>query len=218
MNLLIVEDDEMLGNSLRNALIKRGDDVQLVKDGEQGIYAIESNNFCCIVLDVNLPKISGMDVIKHIRLVNKDNVPVIMLTAMDSLEYRVKGLEYGADDYLIKPFELDELYARIRALVRRYKGTAVTVLNAGEIELDTIAKTVKKSGATILCTSKELKLLTYLMERKGKISSKIQIEEALYGWDEEVDSNTIEVTVYNLRRKLGKDIIHNMRGIGYIIK
>lgn len=217
MHLLLVEDDEMLGSAVKNALLKRGDNVEWAKDGEQGIYVSEAGSFDCVILDVNLPKLSGMEVIKHLRQV-KNNVPVIMLTAMDALEYRVKGLEHGADDYLTKPFELDELYARIRALVRRHKGTVDTILRSSDIELDTAAKTVKRGDETILCTSKELKLLTYLMERKGKISSKSQLEEVLYGWDEDIDSNTIEVTVYNLRRKLGKDIIHNIRGVGYIIK
>ena len=217
MKLLLVEDDEMLGSSLKTALTRRGDDIDWAKDGELGIYHAENGDFDCIILDINLPKLSGMEVVKRLRQ-KKNNVPTIMLTALDSLEYKVKGLEYGADDYLAKPFELDELYARIRALVRRNKGSVEQILQIADIELDVEAKTVKKAGETILFTSRELKLFTYLMERKGKISSKTQIEEALYGWDEELDSNTVEVIIYNLRRKLGKDIIHNMRGIGYIIK
>ena len=217
MKLLIVEDDEMLGSSLKTALIRRGDEIEWAKDGELGIYHAENFEFDCVILDINLPKFSGMEVVKRLRQI-RNKIPVIMLTAMDSLEYKVKGLEYGADDYLAKPFELDELYARIRALVRRNKGAVEQILHIADIELDVAAKTVKKSGETILFTSRELKLFTYLMERKGKISSKTQIEEALYGWDEELDSNTVEVIIYNLRRKLGKDIIHNMRGIGYIIK
>lgn len=217
MRVLLVEDDEMLGSALERALANRGNEVEWVKDGEQATYEVEARPYDCVVLDVNLPKLSGMEVLKHVRQ-TKNNMPILMLTAMDALEYRIRGLDLGADDYLTKPFELDELYARIKAMVRRYKGAIDNILHAGDVELDVIAKSIKKNGINILATSKELKLFTFLMERKGKISSKTQIEEALYGWDEDIDSNTIEVIVYNLRKKLGKDIIQNIRGVGYIIK
>ena len=145
---MLVEDDEMLGSALSRAFTNRGDTVEWVKDGERGVYSSESGTPDCVLLDVNLPRLGGMEVIKHIHKISKSSVPVLMLTAMDALEHRVKGLDLGADDYLTKPFELDELYARIRALVRRHKGSAETLLRAGDVELDVAAKTIKPDPVT----------------------------------------------------------------------
>ena len=217
MRILLVEDDDMLGSSLKRGLSEASHTVEWVEDGESAILATDTSQFDLMLLDVNLPKLSGIEVVKKLRQSNK-NVPVLMLTAMDTLDYKVKGLDAGADDYLTKPFDFEELLARIRSLTRRTQERNDAVLRCGDIELDTNARSLAKAGETILLTAKEFRVCSLLMERRNKIVSKTEIEESLYGWNEDIDSNTIEVTVYNLRKKLGKDFIQTLRGMGYIIK
>ena len=217
MRLLLVEDDDMLGSSLKRGLTQAGHTIEWVQDGEAALLATDTSQFDLMLLDVNLPKLSGVDVVKKLRQSN-NNTPVLMLTAMDTLDYKVKGLDAGADDYLTKPFDFEELLARIRSLTRRTQERSDSILRCGEIELNTNSRTLTKSGETILLTAKELRVCSLLMERRNKIVSKAEIEESLYGWDEEVDSNTVEVTIYNLRKKLGKDFIKTLRGMGYIVK
>ncbi len=218
MRLLLVEDDAMLGKSLKRGLVQAGHAVEWVQDGENALAAIIANDFDLIILDMNLPKISGIEVLTQLRSGDKTNQPVLMLTAMDSTEYKIKGLDAGADDYLTKPFDFEELLARIRALTRRVQDRQDAVLRCQDIELNPQAKTLTKAGEVIILTAKELTVCNLLMERRNRIVSKTQIEEALYGWDDDVDSNTVEVAVYNLRKKLGKDFIQTLRGIGYMVR
>lgn len=217
MRLLLVEDDTMLGHSLKLGLERSGHTVEWVEDGEAALLATDTSHFDLMLLDINLPKLSGMEVVKKLRQ-SGNKLPVLMLTAMDGLEYKVKGLDSGADDYLTKPFDYEELLARIRSLTRRAQDRSDATLRAGEVELDTRARTLKKGGETILLTAKELRVCSLLMERLNKIVSKAEIEDSLYGWSEEVDSNTVEVTIYNLRKKLGKEFIHTLRGVGYMVR
>ena len=217
MRLLLVEDDEMLGSSLKRGLSQSGHTIEWVEDGEAALLATETSQFDLMLLDVNLPKLTGIEVVKKLRQSN-NNMPVLMLTAMDTLDYKVKGLDAGADDYLTKPFDLEELLARIRSLTRRTQERSDAILRSGDIELDTNSRTLIKAGETILLTAKELRVCSLLMERRNKIVSKAEIEESLYGWSEEIDSNTVEVTIYNLRKKLGKDFVHTLRGVGYMVK
>ena len=217
MRLLLVEDDTMLGNSLQRGLEQSGHNIEWVEDGEAAIIATETSQFDLMLLDMNLPKLSGIEVVKKLRSASK-SLPVLMLTAMDSLEYKVKGLDSGADDYLTKPFDFEELLARIRSLTRRVQDRSDATLRAGDIELNTTSRTLTKNGEQIILTAKELRVCSLLMERINKIVSKAEIEESLYGWNEEVDSNTVEVTIYNLRKKLSKEFIHTLRGVGYMVK
>ena len=217
MRLLLVEDDTMLGNSLKRGLEQSGHNIEWVEDGEAAIIATETSQFDLMLLDMNLPKLSGIEVVKKLRSASK-SLPVLMLTAMDSLEYKVKGLDSGADDYLTKPFDFEELLARIRSLTRRVQDRSDATLRAGDIELNTTSRTLTKNGEQIILTAKELRVCSLLMERINKIVSKAEIEESLYGWNEEVDSNTVEVTIYNLRKKLSKEFIHTLRGVGYMVK
>jgi len=217
MRLLLVEDDDMLGSSLKRGLDQAGHNVEWVEDGEAALLATDTSQFDLMLLDVNLPKLSGMEVVKKLRQ-SGNKLPVLMLTAMDSLDYKVQGLDSGADDYLTKPFDFEELLARIRSLTRRAQDRSDAVLRAGEIELNTTARTLTKGSEAIPLTAKELRVCSLLMERLNKIVSKAEIEDSLYGWSEEVDSNTVEVTVYNLRKKLGKEFIQTLRGVGYMVK
>ncbi len=217
MRLLLVEDDTMLGNSLKRGLEQSGHNIEWVEDGEAALLATETSQFDLMLLDMNLPKLSGIEVVKKLRSTSK-NLPVLMLTAMDSLEYKVKGLDSGADDYLTKPFDFEELLARIRSLTRRVQDRSDATLRAGDIELNTTSRTLTKNGEQVILTAKELRVCSLLMERINKIVSKAEIEESLYGWSEEVDSNTVEVSIYNLRKKLGKEFIHTLRGVGYMVK
>ena len=217
MRLLLVEDDTMLGNSLKRGLERSGHTIEWVEDGEAALLATDTSQFDLMLLDHNLPKLSGIEVVKKLRQSN-NNVPILMLTALDALEYKVRGLDSGADDYLTKPFDFEELLARIRSLTRRVQERNDASLRAGDVELNTTARTLSRNGETILLTAKELRVCSLLMERMNKIVSKAEIEDSLYGWNEEIDSNTVEVTIYNLRKKLGKEFILTLRGVGYMVK
>ncbi len=216
MRLLLVEDDEMLGASLKKALEHYAYGVDWVTDGEAAIFAINDSPYAAAVVDVNLPKFSGLDVIRDARR-RKNMIPILLLTARDLPQQKVEGLDAGADDYLIKPFDLDELLARIRALVRRSAGRAETILRCGTLALDPSASTLTKDDAPISLTAKEFRTLKLLMERAGKFVTKSDIEYALYSADDAAESNTVEVTIYNLRKKLGSDVIQTVRGVGYRI-
>jgi two-component system OmpR family response regulator/two-component system response regulator QseB len=216
MRLLLVEDDEMLGASLKKALEHYAYGVDWVKDGEDAILAINDSPYAAAVVDVNLPKRSGLEVIREARA-RKNMVPILLLTARDLPQQKVEGLDAGADDYLVKPFDLEELLARIRALVRRSAGRAETILRCGNLALDPAATILKKNDVTIPMTAKEFRTLKLLMERAGKFVTKGDIEYALYSADDAAESNTVEVTIYNLRKKLGSDVIQTVRGVGYRI-
>ena len=214
MRLLLVEDDDMLGESLKKALERHAYGVDWVQDGESASMMLADAPFAAVVLDVNLPKKSGLEVLKELRQ-RKNMIPVLMLTARDLPQQKVDGLDTGADDYLIKPFDLDELLARLRALIRRSAGRAETTLKCGAVELEPAASIVRKAGTNVTTTSKEFRTLKLLMERAGKFVTKSDIEYVLYSADDAAESNTVEVTIYNLRKKLGSDFIQTVRGVGY---
>jgi DNA-binding response OmpR family regulator len=216
MRLLLVEDDEMLGASLKKALEHYAYGVDWVTDGEAAMFALSDSPYAAAVVDVNLPKFSGLDVIRDARR-RKNMIPILLLTARDLPQQKVEGLDAGADDYLVKPFDLDELLARIRALVRRSAGRAETLLRSGNLALNPADSTLTKDGTPVLLTAKEFRTLKLLMERAGKFVTKADIEYALYSADDAAESNTVEVTIYNLRKKLGSEVIQTVRGVGYRI-
>ncbi len=214
MRLLLVEDDDMLGESLRKALERHAYGVDWVRDGEAASMLLRDSPFAAVVLDVNLPKRSGLEVLSELRQ-RKNMIPVLMLTARDLPQQKVEGLDSGADDYLIKPFDLDELLARLRALIRRSAGRAETKIRCGTVEIEPAASIVFKEGNPVTVTSKEFRTLKLLMERAGKFVTKSDIEYLLYSADDAAESNTVEVTIYNLRKKLGTQFIQTVRGVGY---
>jgi len=216
MRLLLVEDDEMIGDSLRLALRRQGMAVDWVRDGRAADAALSSERFDAVLLDLGLPQRSGIEVLKLLRA-RGDMTPVIVLTARDTLADKVSGLDAGADDYLVKPFELDELLARLRALQRRRGGRAETVLQVLDLTLDPATREVQRGGRPLVLSAREFALLHALMERPGALLSRSQLEERLYGWGEEIESNAISVYVHQLRKKLGEDILHTQRGVGYYV-
>jgi two-component system response regulator QseB len=218
MRLLLVEDDQMIGASLVRGLRDDGYVVDWVKDGAAGLTAIQdaATPYAIAVLDWNLPRKDGLSVLKSARGAG-NTVPVLMITARDELADRVSGLDSGADDYLVKPFELAELKARLRSLLRRRDGRVSSMLIHGSIVLDPVTHTVKLHDAAVAVTPREFALLRVLMERPGAVLSRAQIEEHLYGWDTEVQSNAIEFTIHSLRRKFGNAVIENVRGVGWRI-
>lgn len=217
MRLLLVEDDRILGSSLKKALEKHAYGVDWLQDGESALLALQNSDFKIVILDINLPKMTGLDILKALRA-NKNVTPVLLLTALDTPSHKVGGLDSGADDYLVKPFDLDELLARLRALIRRSAGRAETLLKCKDVEIDPTANVVRKGGAPVVMTAKELRVLKLLMERAGKYVTKSDIEYALYDADTAAESNTTEVTIYNLRKKLGSDLIKSIRGVGYLVE
>ncbi|MHA3056100.1 response regulator [Acinetobacter sp. ANC 4633] len=217
MRVLLVEDDLMIGETLTEALQDEAYTADWVKDGKHAILAIETQAYDLILLDLGLPEIDGMGVLKTIRN-SKLETPVLILTARDALDDRIKGLDAGADDYVIKPFELGEVLARMRVLIRRSQGKAENLLTVGNLSLDTANKRVMLSGKTVIdVTAKEFMLLTTFMLSPDKVLSKNQLEDSLYGWGMEVESNAIEFLIYNLRKKLGHQTIKNVRGLGWYI-
>lgn len=219
MRLLLVEDNQQLGSGLKKGLEREGYTIEWLQDGTDGLHAALTGGFDVMVLDVNLPGLTGLEVMQRLRSNTKIHpMPTLMLTAMGDVEHKVKGLDAGADDYLSKPFDFKELLARLRALTRRVSGQNGNILCCGDIELNRSGRTVKKAGEPLLLTARELRLLTLLMERHGHIVNKSEIEEHLYGWEEGADSNTVEVVIYNLRKKLGKNAIVTLRNVGYMMR
>ncbi len=216
MRILLVEDDELLGDGLCNGLIQYGYAVDWLKDGISADQALKTENFDIVVLDLGLPKLSGISVLQNLRA-RGSIIPVIILTARESTEDRVKGLDSGADDYLIKPFDLDELCARLRALQRRSSTRAEPVLAHERIKLDPASHTVSVNGEPIGVSRREFALLQKLLENTGRVISRDHLTQSLYGWGEDVDSNALEVHIHNLRKKFGQDFIRTIRGIGYMI-
>jgi two-component system OmpR family response regulator/two-component system response regulator QseB len=214
MRILLVEDDDMLGESLKKALERHAYGVDWVQDGQTASEALKDLPFAAVVLDVNLPKRSGLEVLAELRR-NKNMIPVLMLTARDLPQQKVDGLDAGADDYLIKPFDLEELLARLRALIRRSAGRAETTLRCGPVTLEPASSLVHNGGKAVLTTAKEFRTLKLLMERAGKFVTKSDIEYVLYSAEDAAESNTVEVTIYNLRKKLGAEFIQTVRGVGY---
>lgn len=217
MRILLVEDDVILGNSLSQVLSKHAYGVDWVHDGEAAVDALETLDYSIVILDVNLPKLGGIDVLRQVRQ-SGNSIPILLLTARDLPQQRVEGLDCGADDYLTKPFDLDELLARLRAVLRRRDGRVDSILKSGAIEVDPAAMVVRGADGPIPVTAKEFQLLKLLMERAGKYVTKRDIEYALYSMETTIESNTTEVIVYNLRKKLGANFITSMRGVGYMVE
>lgn len=216
MRLLLVEDDGMLGEAVRTGLVQDGYAVDWLRDGQAACRALESDSFDLVVLDLGLPGCSGLEVLERARNAGV-GTPVLILTAWDAVADRVAGLDAGADDYLTKPFDLDELAARLRALGRRASGRAQALLRHGPIELDPAGRTVHLDGEPVELSGKEFALLQMLLESAGRVMARDRLEEGLYGWSTEVESNTVEVHIHHLRRKLGKDVIRTIRGVGYMV-
>ena len=213
---MLVEDDEPIGNAVKLALHDASYAVDWVQDGESALHAIKIEEYSLILLDLGLPKKDGLDVLRELRKA-KIKLPVIIITARDAIEDRIRGLDYGADDYLVKPFSIDELHARIRAVVRRNHGVADPILSNNVIALNPANREVSSEGEVFQLTAREYALLHTLMLRPGAILSREKLEESIYGWNEEVASNAIEFNIHALRKKLGKDAIKNVRGMGWMV-
>ncbi|MGQ0750297.1 MAG: response regulator [Betaproteobacteria bacterium] len=216
MRLLLVEDDRMIGESISEGLIQEGYAVDWVRDGEAAQRAVAAEPYAAVLLDLGLPRQDGLDVLRSIRA-RRNDVPVLIITARDAVSDRVKGLDAGADDYLVKPFDLDELAARVRALSRRAGGRSTPLVEHGPITVNPATREVRMRGKRVVLSAREYALIEALTARPGIVLSRAQLEERLYGWGEEVASNAIEVHVHNLRRKLGANVIRNERGVGYSI-
>jgi DNA-binding response OmpR family regulator len=216
MRILLIEDDYMVGRNLVRALRDEGMSVDWAQTGADGSEALKTGGYSVILLDLGLPGIPGLDVLKTARRAG-NGVPVLVITARDGLDDRVSGLDLGADDYLVKPFEVRELVARMRAVMRRHSGFAQSVLEVGEIALDLASHEVTYRGKKLLLPAREFALIHALMERPGAILSRGQVEEQLYGWGEEVESNAVDVLIHSIRRKFDKDIIRNVRGAGWMV-
>lgn len=214
MRVLVVEDDKIIGEGLLTALKLEGYAVDWVRDKESAVLAFKTHEYDMLLLDIGLPDGSGLDLLSEIR-VKKERIPILMLTAYDKTSYKVRGLDLGADDYMIKPFKLNELKARIRALHRRREGRALPVLKTNKVELNPATKKVKVYGKEVSLTAKEFVILQLLMERKGEVLSKKVIEDGIYGWEMEIESNAIEVHVSKLRKKIGKSLIETVKNTGY---
>jgi two-component system OmpR family response regulator len=214
MRVLIVEDEPNLRQQLQNTLEGAGYAVDTAGDGEEGLFLGETENYDAIVLDLGLPEIDGLTVLDRWRKQGK-TTPVLVLTARDSWSDKVAGLDAGADDYVAKPFQTEELIARLRALIRRASGNASSELTAGDVRLDTRSGKVTLAGDPVKLTAQEYKLLSYLLHHKGKIVSRTELIEHIYDQDFDRDSNTIEVFVTRIRKKLGQDVITTIRGLGY---
>jgi DNA-binding response OmpR family regulator len=211
---LLVEDDEMIGKSLVRGLERSGWAVDWVRDGLLAQSAMADGDYSCVLLDLGLPKADGLEVLRRARSL-KDDTPILILTARDGLGQRVEGLDLGADDYLLKPFELPELLARMRAVVRRRHGASNSVIGSGNVQLDLTTREILHNGTREVLTAREFALMHAMLERPGAIFSREQLESRIYGWGEEVMSNAVDVIIHNMRRKLGADTIRNVRGLGW---
>lgn len=216
MRILLAEDDPLLGDGLQAGLRQQGFQVDWVRDGEAAERELRSQAYGAAVLDLGLPRLDGLNVLAKVRQAGL-RLPILILTARDAVPDRIKGLDLGADDYVIKPVDLDELAARLRALIRRAHGQPIDKLKAHDIELDPAARHVAQAGQAITLSGREFDLLHALMLNAGRVLSREQLEQHLYSWGQEVDSNAIEVHVHHLRRKLGNHVIQTVRGVGYVL-
>ena len=214
--MLLVEDDELLGDGVQSGLRQNGYTVDWLKDGVSAERALKSEKFDMVILDLGLPKKSGLSILSELRL-RGDATPVLILTARETIEDRIKGLDSGADDYLVKPFDLDELTARLRALQRRFLSRAAPTIKFLNIELDPAAYSVTVDGEPFALSRREFSLLHKLLEHPGRVLSREYLTQSLYGWVEDVDSNALEVHIHNLRKKFGTSFIRTVRGVGYMI-
>lgn len=216
MRILLVEDDMMIGDSVRSALRHEGFAVDWVRDGRAAQSTLATERFDLVLLDLGLPQVDGLSVLREMRS-RQDATPVIIVTARDEVASRVAGLDSGADDYVVKPFELEELTARMRAVIRRHAGRADPMIEVGPVTLDPTTRIVTVRGEPVVLSAREYAVLEAMMMRPGAILSRAQLEDRLYGWGEEIESNAISVYVHQLRRKLGEDFIHTVRGVGYYV-
>ncbi len=216
MRILLVEDDRLLGDGVKAGLCAAGFAVDWVRDGEAALAAMATEGFAAVVLDLGLPRRDGLSVLSALRATG-NVAPVLVLTARDQVADKVRCLDLGADDYVVKPFDLDELAARLRALVRRARGRAEASLRHGELTLDPAARSVALRGDPVVLTGREFDLLQMLLEAAGRVLTRRVLEEQLYAWGEAVGSNALEVHIHHLRKKLGADLIRTVRGVGYMV-
>ena len=217
MRLLLVEDDSALGEGICDGLRQEGYTLDWLQDGVSGLHALQHEAFDVLILDLGLPRLDGIELLRRLRA-GGNSLPVLILTARDALDDRIAGLDAGADDYLVKPFDLNELKARLRALLRRSAGRATVLIEHGGVSLDPATQQVHFKGAEVVLTPKEYRLLHELLAQPGKVFTRERLTQLLYGWDEEPESNTLEVNIYQLRKKLFNGLIHTVRGIGYLVE
>jgi two-component system response regulator QseB len=214
MRLLLVEDDPMIGKAVRQGLVNAGFTVDWAHDGPAAELALRNGVYDLAILDLGLPVKDGMALLESMRRAG-NHLPVLIATARDAVSARIAGLNAGADDYLVKPFDMDELVARVRALIRRHAGSGSSLLTAGDLALDPVRKTVTQGGQPVVLSAREFALLETLMQRPGAVLSREKLEESMYGWGEEIGSNAVEVHLHYLRKKLGPAAVVNVRGVGY---
>ncbi len=216
MRVLLVEDDRMIGEAIQQALQEATYAVDWVRDGQMALTTLNTQDYGLVLLDLGLPKKDGLEVLRAIR--SKDNpVPLLVITARDTVEDRIRGLDGGADDYVLKPFNMAELLARMRAVIRRKGGIAGPVLSNGVLSLDPVTREVSFNGEPTRLSAREFSLLHALMVRPGAILSRAELEDRIYGWNEEVESNAVEFLIHSLRKKLGSDAVKNVRGMGWMV-
>jgi two-component system OmpR family response regulator len=216
VRILLVEDDPMIGEAIAIALKDASYAVDWVRDGAAAISALATAQHQAVLLDLGLPKTSGMEVLKRLRQ-QKNPVPVIIVSARDAVEDRIQALDLGADDYVLKPFDVYELLARLRAVIRRHNGQAAPMLGNGMISLDPVTHEARRDDVTHILSAKEFALLHALMLRPGAILARSELEERIYGWNEEVESNAVDFLIHGVRKKLGPDAIKNVRGAGWMV-
>ena len=216
MRLLLVEDDTMIGDAVLDQLRAERYAVDWVRDGEMALTALQSQTYDLILLDLGLPRVDGLEVLRSLRG-RKLRVPVLIATARDSVQQRVQGLDAGADDYILKPYDLDELLARIRALLRRAAGRAEPVYEHKGVTICPATREVSVQGQPVVLSAREWAVLEPLLARPGMVLSRPQLEEKLYGWKDDISSNAVEVYIHGVRKKLGAELIQNVRGVGYLV-
>ena len=216
MRLLLVEDDTMIGEAVLDLLRAEHYAVDWVKDGEMADTALRTQTYDLVLLDLGLPRRDGLAVLRDLRT-RKERIPVLIATARDSIQQRIEGLDAGADDYVLKPYDLDELLARIRALMRRAAGRAEPVYEHKGVSINPATREVTVRGEPVVLSAREWAVLEPLLARPGLVLSRAQLEEKLYGWKDEISSNAVEVYIHGLRRKLGTEMIQNVRGVGYMV-
>lgn len=216
MRILLVEDDAMIGEEVERALRTDGYTVDWVQRVDPADTALKTTQYDAALLDLGLPDGDGLQLLRVLRG-RKQTLPVMVITAREAVRDRIEGLDAGADDYVLKPFDVDELLARLRALIRRAAGASGNAIEIGEVSIDLGARQAQRNGQSVALSAREWAVLEPLVLRPGAIQSRTQLEEKLYGWSEEVSSNAVEVHIHNLRRKLGNDLIRNIRGVGYMV-
>ena len=217
MRILLVEDDDDIGDGIKKVFKNQGDTIDWLKDGIAAEHALSTENFDAVILDIGLPRLSGLELLHNIRR-NGSDVPVLLLTARDTIQDRINDLDSGADDYLVKPFDMQELQARIRAIQRRRSARAEPLITHGDIVINPASHSVTIGGEAMPLSRREFTLLQKFLENPGRTLSRDQLSQTLYGWGETVDSNALEVHIHNLRKKFGSQFIHTIRGVGYIVE